>query len=164
MSYHRIGKNGNSYWGKTGAGILFTDGKKVLLLKRAETDHKDTWGMPGGKAEEGESLIATAMRETREECGLEEIPGRRIDNLSQQDGHHKWTTFIYRISEPFSAITLSNEHSESKWIKLEDLKSLNLHPKFKEQLPAYLDAIRNKFPRTFKEWKQIKDLQQSLFS
>ena len=38
--YHHIGKDGKKYWGKAGAGILFTDGKKVLLLKRAEKgDH-----------------------------------------------------------------------------------------------------------------------------
>jgi 8-oxo-dGTP diphosphatase len=156
--YHRIGKNGEKYWGKTGAGILFTDGKKILLLKRAETDHKDTWGMPGGKCEMGESASAASIRETKEECGIAHVPGVRIDTLAQRDGHHSWTTFVYRVGEPFKDLSLSNEHSDWKWFDLSDLPSTNLHPKFKQQLPRYLSVIRNKFPRDFKEWKKLRDL------
>ena len=40
-----------------GAGIFFTDGKKVLLLRRSEKgDGNGTWGLPGGKVEEGGTL------------------------------------------------------------------------------------------------------------
>ncbi len=53
QDYHRIGKDGAKYKGKRGAGILFTDGKQILLLKRSEgSDNPGTWGLPGGGAKE----------------------------------------------------------------------------------------------------------------
>jgi 8-oxo-dGTP pyrophosphatase MutT (NUDIX family) len=140
--YHRIGKNGERYSGKKGAGILYTDGKKILLLKRADGDHKGTWGQPGGCVEEGESNIDAAIRESQEECGR--VEGYRIAEFEEKDGLHRWTTYLYRIKEPFSC-HLSKEHSDWKWFDLDKLKFVNLHPKFKENLGAYTKLIHRKF-------------------
>ena len=36
---------------KKSAGILFTDGKKVLLLRKKSGDDEGIWGLPGGTFE-----------------------------------------------------------------------------------------------------------------
>ena len=150
MAWHRLGKNGKKYWGRSGAGIFFTDGKSVLLLKRAEKgDEKGTWGLPGGKAEEGESSIGTARREAMEECGHSE--GQRFDKSEEKDGHFHWTTFFHQVRKPFKC-TLSDEHSDWKWIPFEDLDQYDLHPKFKENVDRYLDIIDRRLGTSFKEW------------
>lgn len=50
------------------------EGLKVLLLRRKE-DPNDRWSgqicLPGGRAKEGEDLIEAAIREVREETGIE---------------------------------------------------------------------------------------------
>ena len=54
-----------------GAGILFQQNKRVLLLKRAREGDKwaGYWNCPGGSSEKGESRYETAVRESREEIG-----------------------------------------------------------------------------------------------
>jgi 8-oxo-dGTP diphosphatase len=149
--WKRIGKDGNKYWGKQGAGIFFTNGKKVLLLKRSEKgDGENTWGLPGGKVEENESLIDAARRESVEECG--KIKGSRFNNLQEKDGNHNWTTFFFKVKKPFSC-KLSDEHSDWKWFDIEELKKINLHPKLKENLDRHIEIVKKYFSNlTFKEW------------
>src|SRR5829696_5060960 len=52
-----------------------SEGPELLVIKRSEAEH-DHWSghlaLPGGRVEaEDESLLATAVRETREEVGLD---------------------------------------------------------------------------------------------
>ena len=150
MAYHRLGKNGSRYKGKKGAGIFFTDGSNVLLLKRSEKgDNGGTWGLPGGKAEDGETAVATAMREAKEECG--QIKGMRFDSLESQDGRFNWTTFFFLVDGPFPC-ELSDEHTDWDWFDLDKVDEENLHPKFKESLPRYLRLLRRKPGLSFREW------------
>ncbi|MEU6432580.1 NUDIX domain-containing protein [Microbispora sp. NPDC046973] len=53
--------------------LLLTDGEKVLLGRRHGTGYGDgEWQiMPSGHLEEGESVVDTAVREAREELGVE---------------------------------------------------------------------------------------------
>ena len=45
-------------------------GSEVLLLRRASKHNDNTWGLPGGNAEDGDAdLLATAVREGTEEMG-----------------------------------------------------------------------------------------------
>lgn len=43
---------------------------QILLGKRKYTFGEDTWGLPGGHLEKGESILAAASRELFEETGL----------------------------------------------------------------------------------------------
>ena len=54
----------------TGSVVIIKDGEgRILLQKR--THPKGRWGLPGGLMELGESCEETAVREVREETGLE---------------------------------------------------------------------------------------------
>jgi 8-oxo-dGTP pyrophosphatase MutT (NUDIX family) len=154
MKFSRIGAGGTKVKGKKAAGILFTDGKALLLLKRAgEGDHVGKWSMPGGKGKEGETEIGTATRETREETGLTTIPGFRFNSVSSNNGRQKFTAFLYRVPSPFD-VSLSKEHSAYDWVSFDDLSDFDLHPKFKSSLPDYLYLIRRK-TTNFQEWASI---------
>lgn len=150
--FHRIGRDGNRYWGKLGGGIVFTDGKETLLLKRTEKgDYPGFWAIPGGKAKDGEVPVETARREANEECGSSQ--GQRFGHFHEKDGSHHFHVFMYAIPEPFQP-KLSNEHSDAQWVKLEEVAKMKLHPKLKESWPAYLRAIKRQFPSksSFSEW------------
>lgn len=154
-TYHRFGKDGKIYRGKKGAGILFTNGQKILLLKRADGDEIGSWGIPGGKGEAGELDIDTAVRETKEECGG--ITGQRLGKFEEYDNVFRWTTFFYKVDRPFQC-HLSKEHSEYKWVPLDEVESLPLHSKFKENWPDYKRAIKKRF--SFMQFKEFFQEQQ----
>jgi 8-oxo-dGTP pyrophosphatase MutT (NUDIX family) len=151
---NRVGHGGEPVKGKRASAILFTDGKAMLLLKRSEEgDHGGTWALPGGKHKDGETDIGTAMRETKEETGLDSIPGQRFDSAESPNGRQKFTVYFYH-SEPFG-INLSKEHTDWDWIPFDKLSQVDLHPKFKEQLPRYLKIIGRK-THSFTEWVAIR--------
>jgi 8-oxo-dGTP pyrophosphatase MutT (NUDIX family) len=151
--WSRIGKGGRKYWGRGGAGIFFTDGDKVLLLKRSKKgDNCGSWGLPGGKIEEGESPIDAALREAKEECG--KVLGQRFEDAKETDGLHEWTTFFFKVKRPFEC-ELSDEHTDYKWADIKSLDKYELHPKLKENLGRYLNLLKRSSRKglvSFKEW------------
>ena len=152
----RIGAGGTKTKGKKGAGIIFTDGKSILLLKRADgTDHPQTWAPPGGGNKNSETEIGNAIRETKEETGVDSIPGYRFNSLSTKNGHHKFCTFFYHVDKPFD-VHVSHEHTESKWVDFDSVSKMDLHPKFKEHLSEYLRIIRKKV-MNFNEWSALTE-------
>ena len=53
-----------------GVWVFNTDGQ-VLLGRRLSKHGRGTWGLPGGKMEFGETPTITAVREVKEETGLD---------------------------------------------------------------------------------------------
>lgn len=106
--------------GVNAAGILFVtqDGRMLLLERGLQGDFPGTWGLPGGRIENGESEEQAARRETLEETGYAYTGPLRT--LSLRGG---FTTFIARINEPFPVV-LNNESTGYAWTSGHS----NLHP------------------------------------
>ena len=58
---------------KVAAGVLVEDEGRVLLVRRGIEPHFGSWTLPAGFAEYGETIEETAIRECREETGLEVV-------------------------------------------------------------------------------------------
>ncbi len=54
-----------------GVRVLVLDDEQRMLLVRQRHDEKDIWMAPGGNIEEGESAADAAVREVKEETGLD---------------------------------------------------------------------------------------------
>lgn len=148
---------------KQGAGILFTDWKAILLLKRAPDDQDgDTWGIPGGGSLDDETPHQTAVRETQEECGIKKVPGTQFDIFDQKYPTFHWTTFLYAVPNQFDLKKLSEEHSSWSWFELENLPNVDLHPKLRPQIESYLKSIRKKFGSKFEEWARYSSILENL--
>ena len=129
-----------------GAGILYTDGKKILLLYRSEKTkaHQLTWAPTGGSIEDGEDFLEAAKRESKEEIGV--LKGHQIAGFIKDP----FVMFIFKVDKPFEA-KLNDEHTKFEWIDLNKVSNYKLHPNFEKEWPKYLRAIE-KNNRSFKEW------------
>ena len=93
------------------------DGLKVILTKRSNNlkQHPGQISFPGGKSEKTDkSLVATALRETKEEIGIKD---KNVEILGQLSKHvtitgFKITPFIGRIKMGFSTEIQASEVSE----------------------------------------------------
>ena len=63
-------------------GCIFNDQGKVLLQRRGDSNK---WGFPGGAVEPGETPEMTAVREAKEETGLDVSVGRLIGVYTDPD-------------------------------------------------------------------------------
>ena len=57
--------------GRTATAIIMFPTDKLLLIKRATVPFKGYWALSGGKAELGETVEQTIVREVKEETGLD---------------------------------------------------------------------------------------------
>jgi 8-oxo-dGTP diphosphatase len=60
--------------------VLVVDGDRVLLGKRGGSPGKGTWSFPSGYVDYEEDFLTTAIRETKEETGLD-VEVRSILNV-----------------------------------------------------------------------------------
>lgn len=96
---------------KTGAKAVLTDdgGRRLLVMKRADDG---TWCLPSGYTEPGESPPETAVRETREETGLDV---RVLDLIgvyyrpAGTYGPHDFVGIAYRCERVGGELALSHE-------------------------------------------------------
>ena len=126
---------------KPAVGIYILNGDKVLLAKRAIDPFKGYWDSVGGFIEEGESPKETAIRETKEETGLDieaaEILGAGKDKYGEQD-----TVVIGFVAKIKSGIPKpSDDVSTLKWFRLNDLPE---NIAFESNRKA-LESIKKKF-------------------
>ena len=54
-----------------GVRVVILDKENRILMVKQHHDEKDIWMVPGGGIEEGESSMAAAVREMKEETGLD---------------------------------------------------------------------------------------------
>jgi 8-oxo-dGTP diphosphatase len=53
------------------AGVICLKGREVLLIRRGQPPRLGEWSLPGGRVEWDESAAQCALRELREETGVE---------------------------------------------------------------------------------------------
>jgi ADP-ribose pyrophosphatase YjhB (NUDIX family) len=106
---------------------------RVLLIHRTDND---LWALPGGAQEFGEYIAETAVRETREETGIE-IEVTRLVGI-YTNPHHLVEFSDGEVRQQFSIcfrgryvggeLAESDESSEVRWIDHDDLRQLPIHP------------------------------------
>ena len=111
---------------------------KILILKRNASDiHYPTlWDIPGGGVDEGENLQEAAERELKEECNLDmKITGEPFNKF-----HHaekQVDIYGFKADSTDQKITLSDEHTEFKWIFKDEWQNYEFIPSVTATLKAY---------------------------
>ena len=113
--------------------IIFNDKNEVLILERMEPqrDWSGYWGFPGGALTWGEEPWDAAIRETKEETGLDicEFDLKFLHNDYEED----WYVITYWTNKYMGEIYTEENHVV-KWAPLEDLKKSKKWPRYNTEI------------------------------
>ena len=137
---------GNKHWGLNGAaGIMIVRGHEILLQHRAPWVHNgDTWGIPGGARDSHETTIEGAFREAIEETGIDTDLLTPLHTFTDDHGDWKYETVIARAAAGLVAHEVNDESHEVRWVAIEKVDELPLHPSFAKSWPelkAFLQSL-----------------------
>jgi 8-oxo-dGTP diphosphatase len=135
---------GNKHWGLNGAaGILIVRGSEILLQHRAPWVHNgDTWGIPGGARDSHESTIEGAFREAVEETGIDTSLLTVLHTYTDDHGDWKYETVIAKGSNEIVAHEVNDESHEVRWVNIERVEELPLHPSFAKSWPTLKGLVQ----------------------
>ncbi len=128
-------------------GVLAVDENGQILLQR----RRDTgqWALPMGKMEIGETPSQCAIRETKEETGIDVavvgIVGIYSDPghvVAYDDGEVRQEYEVTLLARPINGVpTANDEASDVGWFPPGLLDSLDIHPTMRRQIDTYLDGM-----------------------
>jgi 8-oxo-dGTP diphosphatase len=135
---------GHKHWGLNGAaGILILRGPEILLQHRAPWVHNgDTWGIPGGARDSHESTIEGAFREAIEETGIDTKLLTPLHTFTDDHGSWKYETVIARAEKGLVAHEVNDESHEVRWVDIEKVAELPLHPSFAKSWPELQSILK----------------------
>ena len=134
---------GHRHWGVYGAaGLLITDGPRVLLHKRAAWTHEGgSWAVPGGARDSHEDALTAALREATEETTLDPDRVTAFDEFTDEHGGWSYTTVLARPTDPFELRPVGAESDAVRWWPLADVATLELHYGFAAAWPHLLALL-----------------------
>ncbi|HET7386291.1 MAG TPA: NUDIX domain-containing protein [Nocardioidaceae bacterium] len=126
--------------------LVVNDAGQILMIQRTDND---SWSLPGGKIDLGETVREAAIRETHEETGV----GVRITGVNgiytnprhlieyTSDGEVRQEFTIVLTARPLSGEpTPSDESSHVEWVFPANLGKLTMHPEMRKRLDHHLDG------------------------
>tara|TARA_Y100000748_G_scaffold136828_1_gene114782 strand:+ start:551 stop:1012 length:462 start_codon:yes stop_codon:yes gene_type:complete len=138
--------------------IPTNDGLLFLLLKRAKTKmYEHIWQGVAGKIEKGEKSWETAKRELKEETGLKPNKMFIVDHVSkfyEQIDDRINLVPVFGIEVNKQEVILSDEHSEYKWVTIDEALDLLVWTGQKQAIKIVNNMILSKDDRM--RWSEIK--------
>ena len=100
---------------------------EIFVTQRGYGEFKDGWEFPGGKVEKGETKEEALIREIKEELDTVIKVDSYLDTIEYDypDFHLSMDCFVCSIVEGHLVL---KEHEDSKWIKKEEIDTLNWLP------------------------------------
>ncbi|MGJ6121614.1 NUDIX domain-containing protein [Mycolicibacterium sp. Y3] len=127
------------------SAIVTDEHGRILLVKRRDNT---LWALPGGGHDIGETIEHTAVREVKEETGLDvEITG--LVGV-YTNPHHVVAFTNGEVRQQFSLcfttrllggrLAIDHESTDIAWTDPADLDTLDMHPSMRLRIDHYLNA------------------------
>jgi 8-oxo-dGTP pyrophosphatase MutT (NUDIX family) len=125
--------------------VVANDAGEILLIRRSDNDN---WALPGGAIDLGESAAQAAVRETKEETGIDcEITGLvgiytdpKHIILYTSNGEARQEFSIVLTARPLGGQpTTSSESTEVRWVRSFDAQSYRMDRAMLSRIGHYLE-------------------------
>lgn len=112
---------------RVAADLIIEQDNRIVLIKRKYAPFKDHWCLPGGHVEHGEQVTDAAIREAREETGIDveidELLG--IYDTPDRDPRGPVISIVYAATpvDTDQELAPATDAKDAKWVPLDDLPS-----------------------------------------
>ncbi|MGH3221595.1 MAG: NUDIX hydrolase [Streptosporangiaceae bacterium] len=124
--------------------VVVNDAGEILLIRRSDNDN---WAVPGGAIDLGESMVQAAVRETREETGIDcQVTG--LVGIYTDPKHVILYTSNGEVRQEFSILFTAvatggqaspgSESSEVRWVPRADVAGYQLDRSMRLRIGHYL--------------------------
>lgn len=122
-----------------GVGAVIVQDGKLVLVRRGVEPALGKWSIPGGAVELGEAVRDAAIREAKEECGLDielidDKPVDVFDNLiMDEDGRLRYHYVLLQFLARPKGGTLkpTSDVTDARWVPLEEVAQYDLTESFR---------------------------------
>jgi len=127
--------------------VMIHDRERGMVLAQ---NRRRSWkgiAFPGGHLEYGESITESAVREVKEETGLDITDLKYCGMIhwhNTADGYRE-LIFYYRTESYSGELITETEEGENFWTPKSNLRSLKLAPGFEDQLSLFEDDVTELF-------------------
>ncbi|NBW09380.1 MAG: NUDIX domain-containing protein [Caulobacteraceae bacterium] len=107
-------------------GVVCIRGDDVLLIRRGKPPRAGEWSLPGGRIEPGERALDAALRELREETGVEaEIIGLIdvVDGIFPEAGMH-YVLIDYAARWLSGDPVAGDDAAEARFVPIKEIDAL----------------------------------------
>jgi ADP-ribose pyrophosphatase YjhB (NUDIX family) len=121
------------------SAFIQDDEGRILMIRRTDND---LYSIPGGQLELGETLAQAAVREVREETGIDcEVTGvvglysdpKHV--IAYDDGEVRQEFSIcFHAQATGGTLRTSSESKEARWIREQEIPNLRIHPSITKRI------------------------------
>lgn len=110
--------------------VVFTregDIVSILLIQRKNDPYKGQWALPGGFVEDDEDLEPAAIRELKEETGLQLQQMTQLYAIGTPGRDPRFRTVsvvFYAVLDGQHAVAGADDAAEARWFDIKDLPAL----------------------------------------
>lgn len=108
------------------ADSVVLDEGKILLIKRGHPPYQDSWALPGGFVEAGETVEQACLRELMEETGIQGRIMRLVGVYSDpgRDPRGHTVTVAYLVLKTGGVLKAGDDAGDACWHPIEGMPEL----------------------------------------